>query len=73
MSWYEHLWPFGRAKAEEQKKIEADFQAQLQAAYERRGDLEEAARQLREDREKRQRDLPPQPRGSFHSRPSFQE
>ncbi len=69
MAWYDSLWPFNRAKSEERKRIEAEFQEQLKAAVERRGDLDEAARQLREDREKRQA----QPRPKMHSRPSFQE
>lgn len=71
-SWYHSLWPFNRAKLEERRKIEEDFQKQLKAAVERRGDLEEAARQLREDRERSQLRTS-QPRIRLHSRPSFQE
>lgn len=72
MAWYENLWPFNRAKLEERRQIEAEFQKQLDAAIERRGDLEEAARQLREDREQRQLQLS-HGRPKFKSRPSFQE
>ena len=73
MSWIHSIWPFGRAKAEEEKRVEAEFQEQLKAAYERRGDLEEAARVLREERERRQRLESIQIRSRLHSRPSFQE
>lgn len=69
MSWYHNLWPWNREKAAEQKRIEEEFQKQLQDAYARRGDLDDAAKQLREDRERRQA----QPRPRLHSRPSFQE
>ena len=72
MAWYHSLWPFNRAKQEERRQIEEEFQKQLDAAVERRGDLEEAARQLREDRERRQLQMS-QGRPKFKSRPSFQE
>lgn len=72
VAWYNHLWPFNRAKAAERKKTEEEFQRQLEAAIERRGDLEDAARQLREERERRQLQMRSS-RPKFHSRPSFQE
>lgn len=70
MSWIHNLWPFNRQKAEEQKRIEAEFQEQLTKAIERRGDLEDAAKQLREDRQRRQAEMV---RMRLHSRPSYQE
>lgn len=72
VAWYHHLWPFGRAKAEERRRTEEEFQKQLEAAIERRGDLEDVARQLREERERRQLQMRTS-RPKFHSRPSFQE
>lgn len=68
MAWYHHLWPWCREKAEERRRIEAEFKEQLLAAYERRGDLADATRQLREDRERRQA-LQARPRRN--SRPSL--
>lgn len=73
MSWYRNIWPFGRVKAEEEKRIEAEFQEQLKAAYQRRGDLEEATKTLREERERRQQTETRQIRSRLLSRPSFQE
>ena len=76
MAWYQCLWPFGKKKAVERKKIEEEFQNQLQEAYKRRGDLEDATRKLREDREQREAaSLRPQSmtRPKLVSRPSFQE
>lgn len=76
MAWYDSLWPFGKKKAVERKQMEEEFQKQLQEAYKRRGDLEEATRRLREDREEREAaSLRPQglTRPKLVSRPSFQE
>lgn len=69
MAWYHRLWPFyDEAKAEERRQIEREFQAQLDAALKRRGDLEDAATELRLDRERHQRQ-PSRPK--FSSRPSI--
>lgn len=72
--WFERIWPFGREKRAQRRKIEQAFQEQLKEAYQRRGDLEEAARQLREEREHRQAESQRVPiRPKLVSRPSFQE
>jgi hypothetical protein len=73
-SWFERIWPFGREKRAQRRKIEQAFQDQLKEAYQRRGDLEEAARQLREERAQRQAESQRVPvRPKLVSRPSFQE
>lgn len=73
-SWFERIWPFGREKRAQRRKVEKAFQKQLKEAYQRRGDLEEAARQLREERQHRQTESQRVPiRQKLVSRPSFQE
>jgi len=52
MAWYENLWPFGREARVRRRKIEAEFEAQLKEAYERRGDIDDVAQQLRENRDR---------------------
>lgn len=75
LSWFERLWPFGREKRAQRRKIEQAFQEQLKEAYQRRGDLEDAARQLRVEREHRQQAESQRVpiRQKLVSRPSFQE
>ncbi len=75
LSWFERLWPFGRKKREQRRRIEQDFQEQLKEAYQRRGDLEEATKQLRAEREQRQAESKRVlvARQKLVSRPSFQE
>jgi hypothetical protein len=57
MSLWSYLWPWSeerRQRAEEERKIEERFQAQLAEARQRVGSLQAATDKIREDREQRE-------------------
>lgn len=64
MNWCSKLnfWPFNRQKRLEEakriKEIEAEFRAQLEEAYSRRGDLDEVTAQLRKTRQESEEPQP---------------
>lgn len=72
MSWWDHIWPFGRKRRErraQEEEIERAFKAQLAEAQKRQGDLQDIVVKLKKDREERNRGR----RRTFPSLPSPQE
>lgn len=67
MSWWRHLWPFGRReRIEAEKEADEQFRAQLKQAVLRLDDLKEAAAQMKLATKSIR---PPGPRPAFSSSP----
>lgn len=74
MSWWDHLWPFGKRRRERiahEKEIETAFKRQLEEAQKRQGDLQDIVVKLKQQREARYAERAR--RKTFPSLPSAQE